>query len=197
MITLIFASNNQHKIEEIQAMVPQQIEVVSLANAGINIDIPEPFNTLEENAATKAETIFKLTGKNCFGEDSGLLVQALNNEPGVKSARYAGEQRSTADNNLLLLKNLALKENRWAKFVTVIALHWNNTMYFFKGECEGEITQEPSGEGGFGYDPIFKPTGSTKTFGEMTTSEKAVYSHRAKATQLLLHFLHAQFATNA
>lgn len=197
MIPLIFATHNAHKAAEIQQLVPASIKIITLAEAGMLEDIPEPYPTLQENAATKATTIFSRTQSNCFGEDSGLLVASLNNQPGVLSARYAGDHKSTADNNALLLRNMEGIGNRAAKFVTVIALHWQGQLHFFTGECTGTIGLAPKGEQGFGYDPLFTPDGSTKTFAEMDSKEKAVYSHRAKATQQLIAFLHQYSTTHA
>lgn len=197
MIPLIFATQNIHKAAEIQLLVPPSIQIITLTQAGITKEIPEPYPTLEENAATKANTIFELTQSNCFGEDSGLLVHALHGQPGVHSARYAGDHKNTADNNALLLQNMVGISNRAAKFVTVIALHWQGELHFFTGECTGTIELAPKGDQGFGYDPLFTPDGSTKTFAEMDSGEKARFSHRAKATQQLIAFLHQYSANNA
>src|SRR5581483_8240376 len=165
---LIFATNNQHKVEEIQAAIGDKLEVISLKNAGINIDIPEPYLTLEANASEKSRVIHQLTGDNCFSEDTGLEVEALNGEPGVKSARYAGEERAFSKNVDKLLYNLASQTNRRARFRTVISLIWQGQEWLFEGICEGTITPSPQGAGGFGYDPVFVPTGETRTFAEMT-----------------------------
>jgi XTP/dITP diphosphohydrolase len=177
MDTLIFATNNQHKVEE------------TLKEAGINIDIPEPHSTLEENATEKSRTIYSLTHKDCFSEDTGLEVATLNREPGVKSARYAGENRSDDANIQKLLSNLLNENNRRAQFRTVISLIRGGEEHQFEGICEGTITKEQRGEKGFGYDPIFIPDGSERTFAEMTTEEKNKYSHRKKATEKLIAFL--------
>jgi XTP/dITP diphosphohydrolase len=189
---LIFATNNQHKVEEIQAAIGRHLEVISLKQAGIDIDIPEPHDTLEANAAEKSQTIFRLTGENCFSEDTGLEVDALNGEPGVKSARYAGEDRAFAKNIEKLLGKMGNEENRRARFRTVISLIWQGQEWLFEGICEGTIIHEPTGEGGFGYDPVFIPTGSNLTFAQMTMAEKNDFSHRKKAADKLVLFLQEQ-----
>ena len=189
MNKLVFATNNQNKVDEIKTVIGELFNVVSLRDAGIDIDIPEPYNTLEENATQKSRTIFKLTGEDCFSEDTGLEVEALNGEPGVNSARYAGTNRdfnANIDKVLLSLKN---KENRKARFRTVISLIINGQEYQFDGICEGTIIKEKKGESGFGYDPIFVPRGQQRTFAEMTIEEKNNVSHRKKATDKLLAFL--------
>ncbi len=187
--TLIFATNNAHKIEEIQPIIGNQFTLITLAQSGINIDIPEPHPTIEENASEKSKLIYKITKQNVFSEDTGLLVEALLGEPGVKSARYAGEQKSFADNVDLLLKNLGGNPHRNAHFKTIISLILEGKEYLFEGICAGKITYERKGSGGFGYDPIFLPNGSAKTFAEMTLTEKNIFSHRKKAIEKLLEFL--------
>ncbi|HNA96249.1 MAG TPA: RdgB/HAM1 family non-canonical purine NTP pyrophosphatase [Chitinophagaceae bacterium] len=186
---LIFATNNQHKVDEIRATVGNDFEIITLKEAGIDIDIPEPFHTLEENATVKSKTIFELTGINCFSEDTGLEVFSLNGEPGVKSARYAGEEKSFNANIEKLLINLAGKTNREARFRTVISLIINGAEYMFEGVCNGHITTERKGGNGFGYDPVFIPQGKKTTFAEMSLDEKAALSHRAIATEKLVNFL--------
>jgi XTP/dITP diphosphohydrolase len=186
---LIFATNNRNKVEEVQSIVPPSIKITSLQEAGLDIDIPEPHSTLEENAAEKGRTIFAFTGKNCFGEDTGLEVTALNGEPGVYSARYAGEEKSFENNIKKLLQNLKTHQDRSAQFRTVIYLMLDNNEYFFEGICKGSINHEPVGTGGFGYDAIFIPNGSDKTFGQMSLQEKNKYSHRKKAMDKLVAFL--------
>lgn len=186
---LIFATNNQHKVEEINAVLPNHIHSLSLKEAGIDVDIPEPHDTLEENAREKARTIRQLTGKNCFSEDTGLEVVALNGEPGVKSARYAGEGRSFDANIEKLLANLAGKESRKAQFRTVICLLLNGEEHLFEGICRGVIIEERKGAQGFGYDPVFVPEGGDKTFAEMSLAEKNRVSHRKKAVDKLVAFL--------
>ena len=189
MRTLIFATNNQHKVEEIKTVIGNQFNVLALKEAGIDIDIPEPHDTLEENATEKSRTIHKLTSQNCFSEDTGLEVKALNGEPGVKSARYAGDDNNFKNNTNKLLKNLEGKTERSAQFRTVLSLILDDKEYQFEGICEGKIIEAPKGEKGFGYDPVFVPTGSDKTFAEMDMDEKNLYSHRRKATDKLLDFL--------
>jgi XTP/dITP diphosphohydrolase len=193
MDTLIFATNNRHKVDEIRKVLGEIFDVITLKEAAITIDIPEPHNTLEENATEKSKTIYSLTGKDCFSEDTGLEVETLNREPGVKSARYAGENRSDSDNIQKLLSNLVNETNRRARFRTVISLIREGKEHQFEGICEGIITTEPRGEKGFGYDPIFVPDGSGKTFAEMGIEEKNKYSHRKKATEKLINFLQATY----
>lgn len=185
---LLFATNNRHKIEEIQAAIGGVVTVTGLKDAGINIDVPEPHDTLEKNASEKSSVIFALTGVSCFSEDSGLEVEALNGEPGVKSARYAGTG-SSEDNIDKLLRELGNETNRKARFRTVISLIWKGSEYLFEGVCEGRINDERKGTGGFGYDPVFTPEGSDETFAEMTLEEKNQFSHRKKAADQLVLFL--------
>ena len=186
---LVFATNNAHKIAEIQSAVGEQLQIITLAQAGIDIDIPEPHDTLEANASEKSRTIHSITGKNTFSEDTGLEVDALNGEPGVKSARYAGDHKDFSQNIQKLLNNLQDKPNRHARFRTVVSLIWNNKEYLFEGRAEGHIIDTPKGTEGFGYDPVFVPEGSGKTFAEMTMAEKNLYSHRRKAADKLVAFL--------
>jgi XTP/dITP diphosphohydrolase len=189
---IIFATNNDHKVEEIQVAIGRSLQVASLRQAGINIDIPEPHDTLEANATEKSSTIHRLTGESCFSEDTGLEVRALNGEPGVKSARYAGDNRSNQDNIEKLLRNLGNNADRHARFRTVISLIWENKEYQFEGICNGKILQAPTGDGGFGYDPIFVPEGETRSFAQMSLEEKNRYSHRRKAADQLVAFLQKQ-----
>ena len=190
--TLIFATNNQHKVDEIRSILGDEFMIISLKEAGIDIDIPEPFLTLEANASQKSKTIHELTKQNCFSEDTGLEVDALNGEPGVKSARYSGEEKNFAANIAKLLSNMKGKEYRGARFRTVISLNWHNKEYLFEGVSEGKIIDTPKGEHGFGYDPVFVPVGSEKTFAEMELQEKNTYSHRRIATDKLVAFLKHQ-----
>jgi XTP/dITP diphosphohydrolase len=190
--TLIFATNNQNKVNEIRLVLGNMFNIITLKEAGIDIDIPEPHNTLEANATEKATTIFKLTGSNCFSEDTGLEVEALNGEPGVKSARYAGEGRNFNDNIDKLLNNLQAIENRKARFRTVISLIAEGKEFMFEGICNGNIINQEKGSNGFGYDPVFVPDGSEKTFAEMSMEEKSVFSHRKKAMLKLIDFLQVQ-----
>jgi XTP/dITP diphosphohydrolase len=186
---LIFATNNQHKVEEIRFVIGDQFEILTLKEAGIDIDIPEPHDTLEANASEKSRTIYKLTGTSCFSEDTGLEVNALNGEPGVKSARYAGDIRSFDQNIQKLLTNLADKPDRKARFRTVISLVIDDKESFFEGICDGRIIKEKKGSAGFGYDPVFVPDGSSQTLAEMSLAEKTKYSHRRKAAEKLVAFL--------
>jgi len=186
---LIFATNNMHKVEEIRSVVTNEFEIVTLLEAGIDIDIPEPHSTLEKNASEKSRTIYRLTGTNCFSEDTGLEVEALDGEPGVKSARYAGDEKSFDNNIEKLLSNLGNNQNRKARFRTVLSLMINGKEFLFEGICQGNIIKERRGTNGFGYDPIFVPDGSDKTFAEMSLDEKNMYSHRKKATDKLVIFL--------
>ncbi len=186
---LIFATNNAHKVEEIQAAIGRSLEVISLKQAGIDIDIPEPHDTLEANASEKSRTIHQLTGINCFSEDTGLEVTALGGEPGVKSARYAGEGRDFAANMEKLLHRLEGSTDRRARFRTVISLILDGKEHLFEGICEGRILMAPTGSGGFGYDPVFAPNGDSRSFAQMTLQEKGDYSHRKKAADKLVAFL--------
>jgi XTP/dITP diphosphohydrolase len=193
-MTLIFATNNQYKVDEIRSVLNGSFSIVSLVEAGIDIDIPEPHDTLQENAKEKAVTIYDLVkNKNnyagCFSEDTGLEVYALNYEPGVHSARYAGEEKSFEKNIDKLLKVLGNSLDRKARFRTVICLLLEGKEYFFEGICEGGIICEPRGSNGFGYDPVFVPAGSGKTFAEMDMQEKNQFSHRKKAVDGLVAFL--------
>lgn len=188
-VTIIFATNNLHKIEEIKKIVPPDFNIITLQEAGINQDIPEPYDTLEENAREKSSVIHRLTRQNCFSEDTGLEVAALNGAPGVKSARYAGESKNFGDNIKKLLQNMRGKEDRSARFRTVVSLIWENKEYYFEGVSEGKIIDTPKGDRGFGYDPVFVPEGSNKTFAEMSLEEKNMFSHRRKATDQLVQFL--------
>jgi XTP/dITP diphosphohydrolase len=189
MDQLIFATNNQHKVNEIKVVLGDLFAISTLKEAGIDIDIPEPHDTLEANATEKSMTIYKMTGKNCFSEDSGLEVTSLNGEPGVKSARYAGDVRSFDANIDKLLSKMPALFNRAARFRTVISLILNGKEIQFEGICEGSIIKERRGGQGFGYDPIFVPAGSEKTFAEMSIEEKNVFSHRKKAIAKMIAFL--------
>ncbi|HEY4205222.1 MAG TPA: RdgB/HAM1 family non-canonical purine NTP pyrophosphatase [Puia sp.] len=189
---LIFATNNAHKVEEIQAAIGGQLEVISLKQAGIDIDIPEPHPSLEANASEKSITIHQLTGGDCFSEDTGLEVEALNGEPGVKSARYAGDDRSFSNNTEKLLHKLQGQTNRKARFRTVISLIMDGQEHLFEGVCEGRILTTPTGKQGFGYDPVFAPEGDARSFAEMNMEEKNRYSHRRRAADKLVAFLKAR-----
>jgi XTP/dITP diphosphohydrolase len=189
MKTLIFATNNNNKVIEVRSILKNEFKILSLAEAGIDIDIPEPFNTLEENAYEKARVINNITKGNCFAEDTGLEVDALNGEPGGKSARYAGEGRNFENNIDKLLSNLKNTDNRKAQFKTVICIILDGEQHIFDGICKGTIIAERKGQSGFGYDPVFIPDGADKTFAEMTLEEKNNFSHRKKAFKKLTNFL--------
>lgn len=189
MNKLVFATNNQNKVNEIRMVVGDLFNIVTLKDAGIDIDIPEPHNTLQANATEKSQTIFKLTGDDCFSEDTGLEVFALGGEPGVKSARYAGEDRDFQANIDKLIQKLDGVTDRSAQFRTVVSLILAGKEYFFEGVCKGKIIADQKGLEGFGYDPVFVPDGSDKTFAEMTMEEKNQFSHRKKAVAKLLQFL--------
>lgn len=191
MTTLIFATNNQHKVQEIKTVIGNEFNIITLAEAGINIDIAEPHNSLEKNASEKSLVIHQLTHQNCFSEDTGLEVEALNGEPGVLSARYAGDEKNFQKNIDKLLTNLSSKSNNNAHFKTIISLIFDNKEYLFEGICEGKISMFQKGNNGFGYDSVFVPKGSNKTFAEMTMDEKNFYSHRKKATNKLIDFLNS------
>ena len=186
---LVFASNNKNKIKEIQQLLPSTIEILSLEDIGCHEEIPETAATIEGNAILKANYVTRNYGYDCFADDTGLEVDALNGEPGVYSARYAGEQRSSEDNMNKLLEALSNKTNRKAQFKTVIALNLNDKQQLFTGIAEGKITLEKSGNQGFGYDPIFQPNGFKETFAELPLETKNSISHRGRATQQLIAFL--------
>jgi XTP/dITP diphosphohydrolase len=195
---LIFATNNRHKIDEIRFALGKNtsIEIITLEEAGIEIDIPEPHSTLQENATEKSRTVYQLTKTNCFSEDTGLEVDALNGNPGVKSARYAGDEKSFDKNIEKLLRELDASKNRDARFRTVISLIIEGTEHLFEGVCEGTIVDHKRGKNGFGYDPVFRPEGSLHTFGEMNLAEKNKFSHRKKATDKLVAYLSQKFGEN-
>lgn len=186
---LVFASNNQNKIAEIKAMLPKSIELLSLEEIGCTEDIPETAKTIEGNAILKANYVTEKYGYNCFADDTGLEVEALNGEPGVYSARYVGEIKNADANMDKLLHNLKNKTNRNAQFKTIITLNISNKQQLFEGIIKGRIIDKKKGNKGFGYDPIFVPDGFEQTFAEMEMSEKAKLSHRGIATQKLVSFL--------
>ena len=186
---IILATNNRHKVDEIKAATPAGVNVISLHDAVGNIDIPETGETLEANAAIKARAIWALTQRPCLSDDTGLEVEALGGAPGVYSARYAGEGCSFLDNVNKLLREMEGKTDRRARFRTVICLIINNKEYFFEGIVNGHITTRPRGVEGFGYDPIFKPDGSDRTFAQMTLDEKNAISHRGLAVQAVSKWL--------
>lgn len=186
---LVFASNNKNKILELQSMLPETITILSLESIGCFEDIPETAATIEGNAIVKANYVTEKFGYDCFADDTGLEVDALNGDPGVFSARYAGEQRDPDDNMNKLLDALIDKNNRAAQFKTVIALNLNGKQHLFTGIAKGGITLEKIGNQGFGYDPIFQPEGFPETFAQLSLEIKNKISHRGKATQQLIHFL--------
>jgi XTP/dITP diphosphohydrolase len=186
---IVFASNNKNKIHELQSMLLESITIVSLESIGCFEDIPETADTIEGNAIQKANYVTEKYGFDCFADDTGLEVDALDGEPGVFSARYAGEQRNADDNMNKLLVNLSDKNNRAAQFKTVIALNLKGEQHLFTGIAKGAITLEKIGNQGFGYDPIFQTEGFTQTFAQLSLDVKNKISHRGKATQQLITFL--------
>ena len=186
---LVFATNNLHKLKEVQEMLSNSIEVLSLKDIGCFEDIEETERTLEGNAKLKADYITKKYGFDCFADDTGLEVEALDGKPGVYSARYAGEHGNAEKNMEKLLFELQNKSSRKAKFRTIIALNLRNKQYLFEGICDGEILNEKTGVKGFGYDPIFKPKNASCSFAEMNSEEKNIISHRGIAIQKLVNFL--------
>jgi XTP/dITP diphosphohydrolase len=189
MRQLVFATNNRHKLDEVAAKVGSQIKLLTLNDIGCDEDIPETGHTFRENASLKSHYIYQKYKLDCFGDDSGLEVDALNGEPGVYSARYAGTHGDHEANMDKVLAKLANEINRKARFRTVISLIWNGEEHFFEGIVEGAIRHERSGSKGFGYDPIFQPDGYNITFGEMSMDEKNSISHRARAVEKLIEFL--------
>lgn len=186
----IFATNNAHKVAEIKSVLNNLISIISLLEAGIRQEIPEPWETFRENALEKVTVIHQLTGLNCFSEDSGLEVEALHGTPGVHSSRYAGEHATASDNISKLLAAMKDMQNRVAQFKTVIALYQDGIIHYFEGICKGQILEAPIGNSGFGYDPIFTPDGAAgKSFAQMSMEEKNIYSHRKKAVELLIRHL--------
>ncbi len=186
---LVFASNNQHKIQEVKQLLPSTFEIVSLEDIGCFEDIPETADTIEGNARQKADYVTQNYNLPCFADDSGLEVEALNGEPGVYSARYAGEPKNDDNNISKLLHQLRDKTNRKAQFKTVIALNINGQQHLFTGIIKGKIITSKQGKNGFGYDPVFVPEHSTQTFAELDLEEKSKISHRARAVQQLIAFL--------
>lgn len=189
MLQLVFASNNNNKIKEIQQLVPTDIQILSLKDIGCEADIPETADTIEDNAILKANYVTEHYGYPCFADDSGLEIDVLNGAPGVYSARYAGSQRNDDDNMNKVLEKLQNETNRKANFKTVIALNMNGEQHLFTGIINGEIIHEKRGTNGFGYDPVFVADGYQKTFAELTMEEKSTISHRGKAVKQLVSFL--------
>lgn len=186
---LIIATQNKHKIEEIEPLLPQNIKLISLKELGFDGDIPETGTTLAENALQKARFVYNKFGKNCFADDTGLEIQSLDGRPGVYSARYAGEGCTPKDNVAKVLGEMKGITQRQAKFSTVIALIFDQVEYLFEGEVLGEILTAQTGEEGFGYDPIFKPLDFDLSFAQMPLDEKNKISHRARALAKMLEFL--------
>lgn len=186
---LVFASNNLHKFEEIQNLLPKSIQILSLKDIGCFEEIPETADTIEGNAVLKANYVTKKYGYDCFADDSGLEIEHLNGAPGVYSARFAGEQKNDQDNIDKVLNELLGVSNRKANFKTVIALNLNNHQHLFSGIVNGTIISEQKGTSGFGYDPIFQPDNYSITFAEMEQKQKSYISHRGKAVTKLLSFL--------
>lgn len=188
---LIFATNNAHKLAEVQAVLGDGYELVTPRQMGITEEIPETASTLEGNARQKARYLYERTGLDCFADDTGLEVDALDGAPGVHSARYATDGHDFEANTRLLLHNMEGKEDRRARFRTAIILIEGGEEHLFEGRVEGEITCEPAGCGGFGYDPVFRPEGYEQTFAEMSADEKNSISHRARAVAKLVEYLTA------
>ena len=190
---LVFATNNAHKLDEIRAILGEKVDVLSLKDIHCEADIPETADTLEGNAALKAEYIYQHYGLDCFADDTGLEVEALNGAPGVYSARYAGGEGHDSEANMKkLLAELEGKDNRKAQFRTAICLIEGGQSHLFEGIVKGEIIREKRGASGFGYDPVFMPEGYTETFAEMGAEEKNKISHRARAVQHLCEYLNGQ-----
>jgi XTP/dITP diphosphohydrolase len=188
-MNLLFATTNKNKVIEVQSKLPDGFIIDNLNSIGFKGELPETHETLYENAIEKAMYIYEHYGRNCFADDSGLMIDALNGEPGVYSARYAGEPKNDLLNTEKVLKNMATHNNRAAKFKTVIALVISYEVYLFEGEVNGTILNEPIGYNGFGYDPIFKPEGYDQSFAELSLAEKNLNSHRSHAVEKLAAFL--------
>jgi XTP/dITP diphosphohydrolase len=189
LMEIVFASNNAHKLKEVRTKLPAHFKVLSLKEVLGDVDIPETGDTLDENASIKSKYVFERTGKNCFSDDTGLEIAALNGDPGVYSARYAGENCSFQDNMDKVLQNMKGASDRSACFRAVISLILNGEEHFFEGRVDGEILLQEQGEKGFGYDPIFRPEGYEESFAQMTLDQKNQISHRGKAVQKLVDFL--------
>jgi XTP/dITP diphosphohydrolase len=189
MRSIVFATNNPHKVKEANEILDGAFHIISLEDIGCEEDLPETSPTIEGNALQKARYVYEHYGVDCFAEDTGLEVEALDGEPGVRSARYAGPEKDPQANIDLLLEKLSGKTNRKARFLTVIALILGKKEFIFEGIANGRIAHERSGTGGFGYDPVFIPDGSERSFAEMTAAEKNAVSHRGKAMEALKEFL--------
>lgn len=186
---IIFATSNQYKLKEVKSVAPKGFEIISLKEIGFEGELPETHETIEENSLEKAEHLSNKFNTACFAEDTGLIIDAINGEPGVYSARYAGENASFDDNVNKVLEKMNGKKNRKARFKTVITYYSNKSFVQFEGVTEGAITNERIGDNGFGYDPIFIPDGSTKTYAQMTLDEKNLFSHRKKSFDLFANHL--------
>lgn len=193
MLELVFATNNQHKLREVKQLIPDTIKLLSLSDIGCTEEIPETAATLAGNAILKADYVTQRYGYDCFADDTGLEVIALDGAPGVFSARYAGADCSPEDNIQKLLAELKITNDRSAQFKTVIALNKEGSQYLFEGVCSGEILKEKQGQGGFGYDPIFRPLGYNLSFAEMSQQAKGAISHRGEAIRKLVAFLTTSF----
>jgi len=189
MIELVFATNNQHKLREIKEITGNAVKLKSLADIGVDVDIPETMNTIEGNARQKARFVYEKTGMDCFADDTGLEITALDGRPGVYSARYAGEGCSFADNVRKVLEEMQGAEDRRASFRCIICLIYKGNEYIFEGQVDGEITRVPEGAGGFGYDPVFRPQNHSQTFAEMPPYLKNGLSHRGRALHKMLQHL--------
>jgi XTP/dITP diphosphohydrolase len=194
MNELVIASNNPGKIRELQALLPD-ISLLSMREIGFTEEIAEPYELFEENALAKARAVFAFSERNILADDSGLCVRGLNNAPGVHSAYYGGEPRSDEQNNLKLLEALEGHDDRSAFYKAVLCLIWNDQVFFFEGICEGRISEEARGAGGFGYDPLFIPKGYDQTFGELPAEVKNTLSHRGRAVQRMVQFLNERTGT--
>ncbi len=193
MKEIVFVTNNKHKLDEIRHLAQDRIKILSLQDVGFSAEIPETSPTLEGNALEKARFFYHRTGRDCFADDTGLEVDALDGQPGVNSARFASDH-DYHKNMLYLLDLMKNKQNRKARFRTVIALIINGKEYLFEGIVNGRITTDPAGENGFGYDPVFIPDGDTRTFAQMSLEEKNIYSHRQQAFSKLINFLQNYFS---
>ena len=187
---IILATQNLRKIEEIRRLLPPQVQLGSLLDIGCEEELPETSPTIPGNARQKAEYVWDNYGADCLAEDTGLEIEALNGEPGVFTARYAGEDKNPQANMQKVLQNLKGQENRRARFRTVMAFFYQGECHLFEGIAQGHIALEPKGEGGFGYDPVFIPEGHTRSFAEMSPAEKDAISHRGKALRAFLDFVH-------
>lgn len=188
---IVFATNNAHKLEEVRRMAGEEFEILSLGDIGCTEEIPETSDTIEGNALQKARYVKEHYGYDCFADDTGLMVDALNGAPGVYSARYAGPGHDSRANMALLLKNLDGAADRSARFVTVVALTEGDAVRTFEGRVEGSILSAPEGDGGFGYDPVFLPREADRCFALMTAEQKDAISHRGRAVRKLIDYLHS------